>query len=39
MFSVRAFVIAAVALTAMQVRAEEKQKDPDAIVEIGGSGN
>jgi hypothetical protein len=28
-----------VAWTAMQGRAEEKEKEPDAIVEIGGSGN
>jgi hypothetical protein len=33
------FALLVVALTAMQARAEEKEKEPDAIVEIGGSGN
>ena len=41
MFPARAVLVAlsVVALTAMQARAEEKEKEPDAIVEIGGSGN
>jgi hypothetical protein len=41
MFPTRAVLVAlsVVALTAMQARAEEKEKEPDAIVEIGGSGN
>ncbi len=39
MFPARAVLVAlsVIALTAMQTRAEEKE--PDAIVEIGGSGN
>jgi hypothetical protein len=41
MFPTRAVLVAlsVVALTAMQARAVEKEKEPDAIVEIGGSGN
>jgi hypothetical protein len=41
MFSARAVFVAAsvVALTGMQARAEEKEKEPLAIVEIGGSGS
>ena len=41
MFSARAVCVAVsvVALTAMQTRAEEKEKEPLAIVEIGGSGS
>ena len=41
MFPARAVFVAVsvVALTAMQARAVEKEKEPDAIVEIGGSGN
>ena len=41
MFSARAVFVAVsvVALTATLTRAEEKEKEPDAIVEIGGSGN
>jgi hypothetical protein len=41
MFSARAVFVAVsvVALTAMQAPAEEKEKAPLAIVEIGGSGN
>jgi len=31
--------LSAVVLTAAQARAEEKEKEPEAIVEIGGSGN
>ena len=31
--------LSAVVLTATQARAEEKEKEPEAIVEIGGSGN
>src|SRR5580700_8898327 len=40
MFSARAVFVAVsvVALTAMQAQAEEKEKEPLAIVEIGGSG-
>ena len=40
MFPAGAVLVAlsVVALTAMQARAEEKEKEPDAIVEIGGSG-
>ena len=41
MFAARAMLAAlsVVALTAAQGRAEEKEKEPDAIVEIGGSSN
>src|ERR1700688_1611782 len=41
MFSARAVFVAVsvVALTAMQARADEKEKEPVAIVEIGGSGS
>jgi len=41
MFPARAVLVAlsVIALTAVQARAEEKEKEPDAILEIGGSGN
>lgn len=31
--------LSVVALTAGQARAEDKEKEPDAIIELGGSGN
>ncbi|HXN71971.1 MAG TPA: hypothetical protein VN861_05390, partial [Candidatus Acidoferrales bacterium] len=41
MFPVRGVLVAlsVLALTAMQARSGEKEKEPDAILEIGGSGN
>jgi hypothetical protein len=41
MFPPRAIVVAlsVLALTAIQARAAEKEKEPDAILEIGGSGD
>jgi hypothetical protein len=40
MFPTRAMLVAiSVAVTAVQARAGEKEKEPDAIVELGGSGN
>lgn len=41
MFSARAMLafLSVVALTAGQARAEDKEKEPDAIIELGGSGN
>ena len=41
MFPTRPVFVAlsVVALTAMQARAVEKETEPDAILEIGGSGN